>query len=580
MQSQSERSGSHLEELANTPRALAAKLSWLLPLIVVVREEDRLATEGGADTSHGDSLLLWTRASSSVAATGGWPSDLQVDTLLAWAKGVDNVELVLGKLTAGLGSDIAVEEWVDVGSHNVDDVAEDTGVLLKDVQWLSGGDWAVVTGRLEDLLGVGDETSELTWGAEAGEESLVTDDNKGDDIPVWEVGKVVNLWLGSWDTIGLDEDTDDQVESVLLAAVGNVLEAVAVSLVSRVEADSGESLGLDISEITGDLISALALAINGVWGVGKSPVVSVVTEGWTSGWWRDNLGLWLWCWWWSLLDNWGLNNWSWRWLLDNWSWWWWSWSGGWLSWDRDTLAGEWADVDKVGLGNGDNLLWVGVGTWSVGSWSWVDEDGGLLNDGGRWGDSVSTGLWADKGSLLDDRGDDTIGGLNSCDWANNGSSSLDNGGDTAVGVGSGWNAGGGSLADGGLLGHGDGGLWNSVGSWLWEDGDLSGWDWDNWDRDDLNWSLRWLWWSDDDSWLAVAGNPDGVATALLRAVDSWNIVLVLLEEGLVDSASECASLVERLMLVVSSGGCTDCKSSGGGKNSCLHDVVIWIVVFL
>lgn len=485
----------HLEELANTPRALAAKLSWLLPLIVVVREENGLATKGGTDTSHGGSLLLQTWAGCTVAATSGWPSDLQVDALLTWAEAVDDIELVLGELTTGLGSNVTVEEWVDVGAQNVDNVAESTGVLLEDVQWLSGGDWAIVSSSAEDLLGVGNEGSKLTWRAETSEESLVTDDNKGDDVPVWERGKVINLWLSSWDTIGLDEDTNNQVEAVLLASVGNVLETVAVSLVSGVETNGRETLGLDIGKIGRDLSGTLALTINGVWSIGKSPVVSVVTESWAVGcrWW-SNLLLLLWNNW--SLDDWSWLNWSWGWW---WWWWWrWSWSRGWLSWDRDTLAGEWADVDEVGLRNCNNLLWVGVGTWSVGCWSWVDKDGGLLDDGGRWGNGVGTSSWADESSLLDDRGNNTLRGLNSCDWADDSGGSLNDSGDTAVGVGSRWNAGGGCLADGGLLGHGDSLLWNGVGSWLWEGRDLGSWDW-NWHDDagnNLNWSRGWLWWGD------------------------------------------------------------------------------------
>ena len=463
----------------------------------MVREENGLAAEGGADTSHGNSLLLWTWACSSVAATGGWPSDLQVDTLLAWAKGVDNVELVLGELTASLGSDIRVEEWVDVGTDNIDNVAEGAGVLLKDVQWLSGGNWTSVTGLLEDRFGVGNEASKLSWRGKASKQSLVTDNDKGNDLPVWEGGEVVDLWLGGSDTVGLDEDTNNQEKSVLLAAVGNVLEAVAVSLVGRVKANGGKTLVLDVPEIVGDLGGALALSINGVWSVGQSPVVSVVTKGRAAGlWWRCLLLLAHWSWGNWLLDwCWCLLNWRWwRW----WSWWrWWRWSRGWLSWCWD-IGGEWADVDVVGLCHGNDLLWVSVGAWSVGRWGWVDEDGRLLNNSGRWGNGVGTSGWADEGGLNNGRDDNSLGGANSRNWADNGRRGLNDGGNTAVGVGSRWDSGGGSLADGSLLSHGDGGGWDGVGAWLWEGGDLRSWDWDNWDGNDLHWDLGNLWWSENN----------------------------------------------------------------------------------
>ena len=467
------------------------------------REEDGLTTELLTDTTHGGGLLLLTWAGGTVAATTRWPSDLEVDTLLAWAKRLDNVQLSLGELTASLSRDVGVEEWVDVSTHNIDNIAKGGGMLLKDVQWLSGGDWAVIAGATETLLSGMDEASKLGGGAEASEDGLVTDDDEGDDVPVLEVDELVNLWSGTGKTSVLDEDTDDNVKAVGNAAGRDVLEAVAVGLVGGVETDGGESLVLNHGEIGHDLSGALALSIVGVWGVGNGPVVSVVTEGWRAGrglnlLWSWSGGNWLWC----------CSNFHWLWCsnvwlrcLNNWSWGNWLRSRSWESWSLGDWG--WADVDVVWNGNGHDLLWLGVGTWGDNVWGWVDEDGGLNNGGSCWSNGVGTGRWADVGGLANGRGNNTISGLDNCDWADNGGGGLDDGGNTTESVSSGWNSGGGGLADGGLVGHGDGGRWNGVGSWSWEDGNLSGWLWDDWDDDGLNWSWcfrRWLWCLDDWSW--------------------------------------------------------------------------------
>ena len=341
------------------------------------REEDGLATDLLTDTTHGGGLLLLARAGSTVTATIRWPSDLEVDTLLSRAKGLNDIKLALGELAAGLSRDVGVEEWVDVGTHNIDNVAQGRGVLLENVQWLSGGDWAVVAGAAETLLGGVDEASKLGGRAETSKDSLVTDDDKRDDVPVLELDELIDLWSSTGKTSVLDEDTDDHVEAVSDAACGDVLEAVAVGLVGGVETDGGKSLVLDLSEIRHDLSGALALSIVGVWGIGNGPVVSVVAESWGAGrdlgnslLWSWSGGNWLWCW----------SNWLWRlsnvwlWSLNNWSWSWGNWlrSGSWESWSLGDWG--WADIDVVWNGDGHDLLWLGVGTWGDNVWSWVDEN--------------------------------------------------------------------------------------------------------------------------------------------------------------------------------------------------------------
>ncbi|KFY74415.1 hypothetical protein V499_05557 [Pseudogymnoascus sp. VKM F-103] len=448
------RGADDVEEGGDTPAALAVELAKVLPVIVVVREDDGLSTNSLADGLDSSGLLEWAGAGLTVAVTGGRPSGLEVDTGLAWAELVNDVELALDEGTGILSLGGGVEEGVDVGTDNVNGLAESTLVLLEHVQGLGSGDWASVSGALEDLLGGGDEGSELLGGADTVEDGLVTDDNEDDKVPAAEGGEGGDLRLGALNSGLLDVDTDDQLEAVGLASGRDVLEAVAVSLIGGVEADSGETLGCDILEIGEDSGGVLASTGLVVRSVGDGPLVTVGSEtalvndrlDWLGG--RGGL-------------NWGGRG------------------GGW-HWELGNRRGVWAVDDVVGLGDGGGDGWLGVGTWDHGGGGWVDEDGGLGHGGGRRGDRVRAGGWADVGGLDDDRGGDAVGGADGGDRAGDGGLGHNNGGNTSVGVGAGWNLGGGGSADGGLLSHGDGRGGDGVGSWL-EGGGGWGWERDNWD---------------------------------------------------------------------------------------------------
>jgi len=121
-----------------------------------------------------------------------------------------------------------------------------------------------------------------------------------------------------------------------------------------------------------------------------------------------------------------------------------------------------ADVDEVGLSDGDNLLGSSVGTRDVAGRDRVDDDGLLLAGLGDRSNGVGTSRWADVGGGLDDAGNDTVVlgllGVRAGDCG----SSLNNGGDTAHGMSSSGNLGGLTNANGGRLGHSHGGSGEGV----------------------------------------------------------------------------------------------------------------------
>ncbi|KFY86537.1 hypothetical protein V498_07466 [Pseudogymnoascus sp. VKM F-4517 (FW-2822)] len=467
-------SADNVEQRGDTPAALAVVRAEILPVIVVVREDDRLSADSLADRPDGFGLLERTRAGEAVALTGRRPSGLEVDAGLAGAELVDDVELALDEVT-GLGGDGGrVEKGVDVGADDVDGLAEGALVLLEHVEGLGGGDGAGVAGGLEDLLGGDDEGGELLGGADSVEDGLVTDDDEDDKVPAGEGRERGDLRLGALDAGLLDVDANDELEAVGLAASGHVLEAVAVSLVGRVEADGGEALGGDVLQVLEDGRGILALTGLVVRGVGDGPLVAVSAEaacvrGWLG--WRGGLG------WLGSLG----------WLRGR------DRGGGGGGWDGEVLGRSvWAVHDVVGLGDGGGDGGLGVGAGDHGGGGWVHEDGGLGHGGGRGRDGVGAGAGADVGGLDDDRGGDTVGGADGSDGAGHGGLGLDDGGDTSVGVGALWDLGGGGGAHGGLLSHGDGRGGDGVGSWL-EGGWGGSWERHNWDGHNWDGLLRGSW---------------------------------------------------------------------------------------
>lgn len=141
--------GARLEDPSSTPALFAIEGTKCLPEIVGVGENNGLVTGSLNNRLDSSSLVVGAWASITVALTRAGPSGLQVDTALARAEAINNLELG-GNEAASLGSSHGrVEEGVDVAADNVNDLAEDAGILLPDIQRLRGGDWTRVAGTLE-----------------------------------------------------------------------------------------------------------------------------------------------------------------------------------------------------------------------------------------------------------------------------------------------------------------------------------------------------------------------------------------------------------------------------------------------
>lgn len=259
-----------------TEVTLNVKSVTLLPGVVLEREEDGLVTDLLADGVESLALVLGATAGSAVALATVGPAALKVESLLAGAHLAEDVELALDEL-ASLGRlDVRVEESVNVGTNDVDGRAESGRNLraLPDVEGLGDGVRAGVTAPL-GLAGI-DEGLELTRGAEAVHDGLVTHDNEVNTLPVSPLANGVNLLLDVRRAVraaALDEDTDNELHAVLLASGANGLKGVAVG---GVDTESGEASSLDGNDILLNGTSRHAVTVLGVVrGVGDTVVVTV-----------------------------------------------------------------------------------------------------------------------------------------------------------------------------------------------------------------------------------------------------------------------------------------------------------------
>jgi hypothetical protein len=457
-----------------TPALLTAARASILPHVILIGEEDSLVTTTLTDGLDGSNLLLLTGASSAVAVTASGPTALEVDDDVTGADVAEDGELARDELTGGLGADLGVEVGVDVGTSDVDNVADGRRNIgsLPDVESLGNGPAARVARAL--LLDSEDKLSELRRRTEAVHNGLVTDNEELDHVPLSPLSKRVDLLLDLGNIVGaaasLDKDTNNHVHTVLSASGANSLEGVAVSGVDTDDAEASVLEGLDIGI---DGISGLAVTVAGLIGsVGDTVMVVAALEvagaaaadllgggsvrnlglGGGSG--NLNNGL--------LgrrglddsdlgrrrLDNGDLGR---RGLDDN--------LGG-----GKTLLSVRADVDEVGLGNGDNLLRSTVGAGNDGGWDGVN-DNSLLGDGlGDRSNRVGTGGGADVDGGLNNVGNDAVAGGLLGVRASNCGGSLDDGGDTADGVCSGNDLDGLLSADGGGFANGDSGSGESISS--------------------------------------------------------------------------------------------------------------------
>ena len=186
------------EKVDSTPELLAVKITRLLPHIVRVREHGRLSSHRLLDGAYSGCLVVLTWARLAVALTRGRPSALQVDARFACAEIVDELELAGCEGTGILGGDVGVEEGVDVGTGDVDDGAENVGDagFLPDVKGLGGCALAAVSCAAELGLGGRDEVREFLSRAVFVEDSLVSDDDELNKVPLGPRHDFVDLLLG------------------------------------------------------------------------------------------------------------------------------------------------------------------------------------------------------------------------------------------------------------------------------------------------------------------------------------------------------------------------------------------------
>lgn len=236
-----------LEHVDAAVRLLDAKVTSILPQIVLVAEEDGILTDGLHDALQRRSLFAGASDCSAVGITGRRPATLQVVGGQAGAALGDKFELALYEVASLLGRDAARVEWLDVSRYNIDDGAQGAGRFLEDVDGLSGRAWASVAGALEGLLAGSDERGEFRRAAVAIEDGFVTDDDHLNEVPPAPGEDVCDLRLRAADAGGLNENTDDHLEAESLASGADVLETGAVG---SVDADGLEALGGDGGDVS------------------------------------------------------------------------------------------------------------------------------------------------------------------------------------------------------------------------------------------------------------------------------------------------------------------------------------------
>lgn len=256
--------------LLNTP------VTWLLPAVVLEGEDGSLATDRLHDALEGGSLFCVTCDGIAVGGSSAGPASLENVCLLGEAAdSLERSELCGQEDTGKRGKDTGVEVWVHVCSNDIDDRAEGAAVCLDDVEWLSGGDISVVSSCPQLALGMCDEPGKTFGGSPAIEDSLVTNDDQRDDVPIACTpggGRLdLSICVGA-DTRCVNVDTNQQLQAIGTRSLSDVVQTRAVVGVSS---DGSEALVLERGDVVGNLLSSLALTIAGVWSVAKRPLVAV-----------------------------------------------------------------------------------------------------------------------------------------------------------------------------------------------------------------------------------------------------------------------------------------------------------------
>jgi hypothetical protein len=261
------------EDICATPVLLHIKLTWSLPCIILVAEEHNLSTNNSLDAVDSSDLVLGRRARRAVAVTSVRPSSLHNVHILAGADGLELGDLSLDKGTGTAGDSLGVEESIQVGSGNINDVAECGAAGQPRLDRLGGCDWASVASSADGALDTADESSESRCAAVAVEHSFVSDDEELDEIPLCPVDDVGDLTLCARDTGAGDEDAEDQLQAVAGGCRTDVLQSAAVG---AVHTNAGKALARDGGNVARNGACILAATGAGVWRVSHGPSAATV----------------------------------------------------------------------------------------------------------------------------------------------------------------------------------------------------------------------------------------------------------------------------------------------------------------
>lgn len=235
-----------------------------LPLVRGQAEQDGLVTALLNNAGNGLGLLGNTRDGKTHGVTSLRPAGLQNDTGLALADIGNNFELALHELTSLRSISLSVEEGVGIGTRDINDTADSRRevALLPDVDSLGGGVRAGVAA--EFTLALGDEAGKLGRLAVTVEDGLVTNGDEVNHIPLGPALDSADLLsdtgVASVTARGVNEDTKDHLQAVLLASRADVGESIAVSGVDTNGRNTGRGNGSNVLLNLGGALATTGLA--------------------------------------------------------------------------------------------------------------------------------------------------------------------------------------------------------------------------------------------------------------------------------------------------------------------------------
>ena len=174
------------------------------------------------------------------------PSGLHHVHILARADTFKLGDFSLDEWPGFVSGGLRVEVRVQVGCNNINHAAECAAARQPRLDWLSGADGASIASAGEGALGGRNETSKSRSTAVAIEDSLVTNDNELNNVPLGPFHDVGDLALCTGDTGAADEDAEDQLHVVGTGSRANILEGAAVG---AVDTDGAEAFACDSGDV-------------------------------------------------------------------------------------------------------------------------------------------------------------------------------------------------------------------------------------------------------------------------------------------------------------------------------------------